>query len=135
MSPSTSASPGSRLEEQRSLSAGECRRWLLQHHEGRLGYLSGRGPRSVVVSYAVDDDQILVQVPDYNDIAQYAPGAQVTLAVDGPVEGSPPGEPEIEEVSVTGTAAHADRAQQAVDTVRFDESWPNGIKTSVVICP
>jgi hypothetical protein len=136
MSPSTTVSTGSRLDEQRPLTAGECRRWLQQHHEGRLGYLSGRGPRSVVVSYAVADDQILLQVPDYNDIAQYAPGAQVTLAVDGVVEPTSPSAPEIDEVSVTGIAAQADESHQPpLDTVQFDESWPNGIKTSIVSLP
>ena len=58
-------SPGERL---RRLSAHECKAWLCSHHEGRLGYQSGRGHRSVVVSYAIADDQILVRLPDYNDI-------------------------------------------------------------------
>ena len=74
MSPSTAAATGHRPDAPRPLTTGECRRWLQEHHEGRLGYLSGRGPRSVVVSYAVADDEILMRVPDYNDIAQYAPG-------------------------------------------------------------
>ena len=88
------------------------------------------------MSYAVAGDEILMRVPDYNDIAQYAPGAQVTLAVAGALEPDLPGEAAIEEVSVTGTAAHADPAQQPpVDTVRFDESWPTGIKISVVSLP
>ena len=122
----------SRRREDVQLAANECRRWVEQHHEGRLGYLSGRGPRSVVVSYTVVGDQVLVQVPDYNDIAQYAPGARVTLAVDGEVEHPSA----IEEVSVTGTAGHQD-GNVAVpgDAVQFDESWPAAIKTSVVTLP
>ena len=137
MSPSTTAPTSRRPDALRSLSLAECRRWLQQHHEGRLSYLSGRGPRSVVVSYAVAGDEVLVRVPDYNDIAQYAPGAEVTLAVDGVVEPNPPSSPEIEEVSVTGIAAQADAAHRPpqVDTVRFDESWPTGVKTSVVSLP
>ena len=136
MSPASTASPDRHLDECRQLSASECRGWVEQHHEGRLGYLSGRGPRSVVVSYTVVGDQIRVRVPDYNDIAQYAPGAQVTLAVDGALEATPPGEPAFEEVSVTGTAAHAKPPHQPpVNTVRFDESWPTGIKISVVSLP
>ena len=101
-------SPTATAEDQRALTATECRRWIQQHHEGRLGYLSGCGPRSVVVSYAVTGDEILMRVPDYNGIAQYAPGSQVTLAVDGLVEPASPSKPEIEEVSVTGIAAHAE---------------------------
>ena len=74
------ASPGERL---RRLSPHECKAWLCSHHEGRFGYQSGRGHRSVVVSYAVAGDQILVRLPDYNDIVHYAPGAEVSLDVDG----------------------------------------------------
>jgi hypothetical protein len=136
MSPSSPAPDSYPSGDERSLTMSECRRWLHQHGEGRLGYLSGRGPRSVVVSYAVADDQILMQVPDYNDIAQYAPGAEVTLAVDGEVEGTSADEPAIDEVSVTGTAAHADQTHRPpADAVRFDESWPIGIKTCVVSLP
>ena len=40
----------------RRLSRGECRAWLAQHDEGRLGYRTGRGPRSLVIRYAVADD-------------------------------------------------------------------------------
>ena len=134
MSPSTAAT-GHRPDAPRPLTSSECRRWLQEHHEGRLGYLSGRGPRSVVVSYALADDHILMRVPDYNDIAQYAPGSQVTLAVDGLVESDSPSKPEVEEVSVTGIAAQADGASSPVDAGRFDESWPSGIKTSVVSLP
>ena len=136
MSPSTTAPEASPLDGPRALTPGECRRWLQQHHEGRLGYQSGRGPRSVVVSYAIAGDEVLVRVPDYNDIAQYAPGTRVTLAVDGTVEPTVPGGPAIEEVSVAGVAEHAGQADQPeVESVRFDESWPTGIKTSVVSLP
>ena len=128
-------SPTATAEDQRALTATECRRWIQQHHEGRLGYLSGCGPRSVVVSYAVAGDEIQMRVPDYNGIAQYAPGSQVTLAVDGLVEPASPSKPEIEEVSVTGIAAQAEDAPSPVDTGRLDESWPSGIKTSVVSLP
>ena len=73
-------SPGERL---RRLSVHECKAWICSHHEGRFGYQSGRGHRSVVVSYAVAGDQILVRLPDYNDIVHYAPGSEVSLDVDG----------------------------------------------------
>ena len=89
---------GSHREPQRKLSAGECRAVLASHHEGRLGYQSGRGPRSVVVSYAITEDAIMMRLPDYNDAVHYAPGAEVRLEVDGLV---PAG---MDEVLVTGTA-------------------------------
>jgi hypothetical protein len=132
MSPSSTASPGHLLDEQRRLSSGEARRWLEQHREGRLSYLSGRGPRSVVVSYAVVGDRILVRVLDYNVITHYAPGARVTLAVDGEIEATSASSPAIEGVNVTGSAAKAaEEDQPPVDLERFEESWPTGIKTSV----
>ena len=132
MSPASTAPPARHFDEPRRLSAGECRSWLEQHQEGRLGYLSGRGPRSVVVSYSVVGDRILVQVPDYNDIAQYAPGAWITFAVDGEVKHTSA----IKEVSVSGTARHGNRNDGApVDTVQFDESWPAAVKTSVITLP
>ena len=132
MSPANTASPDRHLDECRQLSSSECRRWVEQHHEGRLGYLSGRGPRSVVVSYTVVGDQIRVRVPDYNDIAQYAPGARITLAVAGEVDDTAA----IEEVSVTGTAGHGEGNDRGPsDPAPFNESWPAAIKTSVVTLP
>ncbi len=80
----------------RRLSPPECRAWLSEHHEGRLGYLSGRGPRSVVVCYAMAGDRIMLRLPDYNDIVHYAPGSEISLAVDGT------GTTHRETVNVTG---------------------------------
>ena len=117
---------GSHREPQRKLTARECRAVLASHHEGRLGYQSGRGPRSLVVSYAVTEDAIMMRLPDYNDAVHYAPGAEVWLEVDGRV---PAG---MDEVLVTGTAVVDDeRGKQA----RFTEEWPQGVATSVVCVP
>jgi len=121
-------SPGERL---RKLSPHECRAWICSHREGRLGYQSGRGHRSVVVSYAVADDKILVRLPDYNDIVHYAPGAEVSLDVDG---GTPAAHRET--VIVTGTAALADSAERPlIDQAAFEEDWPADIRTSVICLP
>jgi hypothetical protein len=121
-------SPGERL---RRLSLPECRAWLYSHHEGRLGYQSGRGHRCVVVSYAVAGDQVLVQLPDYNDIVHYAPGAEVSLDVDG---GTPAAHRET--VTVTGTAELADGAQRPlIDQAAFQEHWPSDVRTSVICLP
>ena len=114
----------------RPLSRTECRDWLSHHRQGRLRYLSGRGPRAVVVSYALAGDQIMLRVPDYNDIAHYAPGAEIRLEVSDDV---PAGS---EEVSVVGTAALADRAQAPlIEQADFEEEWPSGIATAVVCLP
>ena len=137
MSHQTAASRVGPADVRRRLSASECCTWLRQHHEGRLCYLSGRGPRSVVVSYVAAGDHILLQIPEYNEIAQYAPGAEVTLAVDRkgePTSSIQPGVPEM--VSVTGTAALTTGAnRRATAAVRFEESWPAGIRISLLRLP
>ena len=114
------------------------RRWLGQHHEGSLSYMSGCGPRSVMVTYALVGEEILLQVPDYNDIAHYAPGAQVSFAVADEVE--PPSaeqpEPAIREVRLTATAElESDGRSHPPVAALFDESWPDGIMTSIVTLP
>jgi hypothetical protein len=121
-------SPGERL---RRLSPHECKAWVCSHHEGRLGYQSGRGHRSVVVFYAVAGDQILVRLPDYNDIVRYAPGAEISLAVDG---GTPAAHRET--VTVTGTAELAANTHRPlIDQAAFEEDWPSDVRTSVICLP
>jgi hypothetical protein len=61
---------GGPATDQRPPISLDCRIWLGQRHEGRLSYLSGRGPQSVVVTYTLIGDQILLQVPEYSDITQ-----------------------------------------------------------------
>ena len=121
-------SPGERL---RTLSPHECKAWLSSHCEGRLGYQSGRGHRSVVVLYAVADDQILVRLPDYNEIVRYAPGAEVSLAVDGGTSAA-----HRETVIVTGTAELAEGAKRPlIDQAAFQEGWPSDVETSIICLP
>jgi hypothetical protein len=121
-------SPGERM---RRLSPLECRAWLCSHHEGRLGYQSGKGPRSVVVLYTVAGDQILVRLPDYHDIVHYAPGSEVRIDVDG---GTPAAHRET--VVVTGKAALAGGDQKPpIDQTAFQEEWPPDIAISVICVP
>jgi hypothetical protein len=121
----------SRGEPLRTLSPPECRAWLSSHREGRLGYQSGRGHRSVVVLYAVAGDQILVRLPDYNEIVRYAPGAEISLDVDG---GTPAAHRET--VIVTGTAELAEGAKSPlIDQAAFQEDWPSDVKTSIICLP
>jgi hypothetical protein len=130
-------STGQRVAIPRRISRSECCTWLRQHHEGRLSYLSGRGPQSVVVSYIVAGDQILLQIPEYSEIAQYAPGAEVTLAVDRKVGSTSAIQPGvmIDMVSITGIAALAPRANPPAAAGGFGESWPAGIKISLLSLP
>jgi hypothetical protein len=122
------------LHATRGMSYGECRIWLDHHSEGELGYIGGRGPRSVVVTYAVTDDQILFLVPAYNEITQYVPGKQVTLQVSGESSGTDPRYYDM--VNVTGTANLACLEQAPiVRRTNFVEFWPPGVTTSVICLP
>ncbi len=96
-----------------------------------MGYTSGRGPRSVVVSYAMAGNQIIVRVPAFNDIAHYAPGAPVTVVVED-AQAEP--DPRPETVSVFGTAELVDQSED-LGRVDFAESWPDGVGTAVVSLP
>ena len=125
---------GRKVDDTRGMSYGECRIWLDHHSEGELGYIGGRGPRSVVVSYAVTEDQILFLVPAYNEITQYVPGKQVTFQVAG--ESSGPAPRYYDAVSVTGTA-NVPRLEQSpiVRRTNFVELWPPDVTTSVICLP
>jgi nitroimidazol reductase NimA-like FMN-containing flavoprotein (pyridoxamine 5'-phosphate oxidase superfamily) len=122
------------VDATRGMSYGECRVWLDHHSEGVLGYIGGRGPRSIVVTYAVTDDQILFLVPAYNEVTQYVPGKQVTLQVAG--ESSGAARWHYDTVSVTGTA-NLPRVEQTpiVRRTNFVELWPPGVSTSVICLP
>jgi nitroimidazol reductase NimA-like FMN-containing flavoprotein (pyridoxamine 5'-phosphate oxidase superfamily) len=120
-----------KVDDSRGMSYGECRIWLAHHSEGQLGYIGGRGPRSLVVNYAVTDDQILFLIPAYNEMTQYVPGKQVTFQVAG--ESSGPAPRCYDTVSVRGTA-NLPRLEQApiVRRTNFVELWPPDVTTSVI---
>jgi len=117
---------------ERALSADECRSWLENHRCGQLGFMSGRGRRSVAVCYAVRPDAVVLRVGDYNDIAHYAPDAHVTLEVDGFAPYSN-GVTEFETVTVAGRATRA-RPNDAPDGSGC-EVWPDGVATTVISIP
>lgn len=127
---STRRSPSNRLHAVRRLSPSECRHWLANHHEGRLAYGTVRGPRSIVVSYTVAEEQIVDRLPQYHEILRYAPGAVVTFEVEDLAVVTPG----LETVTVSGAAALVCGAEPLTD-VAFVESWPAGVSTSVVRLP
>ena len=116
---------------ERRLSAAECHAWLSSHDEGRLSYLSGRGPRSVVVLYELANDEVVLRLPDYHDAAHYAPETEVRLDVEGV------GNAGREAVRVVGRAVLADRAPTAapdgIGSEFHDEA--SRVATSVVCLP
>ena len=113
----------------RTLTADECRSWLTTHGEARLGYLSGRGQRNVIVAYAVTGDAIVVRVPQYNEITQYVPDRQVTLDVTARAGDT------VEQVTVTGRASIRKRTPATVLNLLPDEQWPTDLSNVVVSVP
>ena len=99
--------------------------------EGRLSYSSGRGPRSVVVRFAVADGQALIRLPEYHDALGHAAGQTVSLTADpSPLTGAQP-----DALTVTGTAHVSDgRAGAAVEEA-LDEHWPIGLTTHLLTLP
>jgi hypothetical protein len=120
-----------RRPPKRPLSAIECRAWLSNHDEGRLSYLSGRGPRSVVVLYTLADKQIVMCLPDYHEAAHYAPGTDVQLDVEGVTDAG------LDAVRVTGRAVLSSRAPTSApegNGVDLDKD-SSMVETSVVCLP
>ncbi len=91
-----------------------------------MGYQSGRGPRAVVVSYGVTDQQVVFRLPEYNEICQYAPGRQITLNVS-----SVSAETRTE-VAVTGTGFVPDQPATLLAAVDLVEEWPLGISVHLI---
>jgi hypothetical protein len=114
----------------RAMTTEECRSWLTSHVEGRLGYLSGRGPRHVVIAYALDGQAILMRIPDYNEMAHYVPGRWVTLDVTGFTA-----DDAIEQVRVTGHASVCDDTDAGNLSRLPDQGWPDDLSTVLVSVP
>ena len=112
------------------LSFLECRDWLVRHHEGRIDYRTGRGPRSLVVRYAVEADAVLVRVPTYNDLLQYAPGEAVTLEVEQRCAPDA-----FETVTVTGTACLLEPDGSGSCGRALADDWPRELPTDVIRVP
>jgi len=94
-----------------------------------MSYQSGRGPRAVVVNYAVEQDCVLVRLPEYNEALQYSLDTETTLAVDEPC--TPAGCAAT--VLVTGTARPCLPRSTALACLH--EDWPDGVPTTVVRLP
>jgi nitroimidazol reductase NimA-like FMN-containing flavoprotein (pyridoxamine 5'-phosphate oxidase superfamily) len=116
----------------RPLSPGECRDCLLRRHEGRLAYATGRGPRCVVVNYAVHDDEIVLRVPEFNEICQYAPGCVVCLVIDEMLGA----DKEWVEVTASGVASVVDHCEHTSrERDDLEEVWPSGVTASTLRVP
>ena len=109
----------------RTLTNFECRSWISHHDEGRMSYQTGRGPRAVVLCYAVTDDAVVFLLPEYNEICQYALGRQLAMRVSAVTP-----DDSITEVVVTGIG-HLPETRLP-DTVDYPEHWPPGVSTHMV---
>jgi hypothetical protein len=108
------------------MSIPDRRRWLTQHHEGRLRYRTGRGPRALAMTYVVAGDYILVRIPEFNPAAGYASGQQIEFQV-------PHGNSDI---CVRGRAETAGPAHvRLLQQTRFLEHWPAGVRSRVLCLP
>jgi hypothetical protein len=110
----------------RRLSAPECWSRLRQHSEGRLGYLSGRGPRQVVVPYTVWDRRVVLRLPEYHEAARYLTDRPVTFAVVERV-----GRHAAERVEVVARARLSE-AEGGVLSALPDEHWPVDLPSRLV---
>jgi hypothetical protein len=79
----------------------------------------------LVVRYTVCAETVLVRVPTYNDLLQYAPGQPIALEVDERC-----GAREFEHVVVSGTASLVDQ-----DPGALVEDWPTDLPTRLIGLP
>jgi len=93
-----------------------------------MSYQSGRGPRAVVVTYALDGDGVLVRLPSYNELLQYSLDVETTLEVDEVC--SPSGCSAT--VLVTGKPHICCPRSTALHCL---EHWPHGVPTTVLRLP
>ena len=125
--PSCSTRPKTVEINRRALTKVECRRWLDDRHEGRLSHQTGRGTRSVVVSFSVTDDQLLFRLPEYNEICQYAEGRQITMSVSAIDT-----DHYFTEVVVAGVGYLDENQAEVAPGIDPAERWPAGVSTHLM---
>jgi hypothetical protein len=123
------APASAQLTGPRKLSPDECMRLLAGHNEGRLEYLGGRGPRGVMVRYALSEGEVEFRVADYNDIVHYARGESVVLVVEGRASA----ESAQHTIHVSGVAKVSSTGATTPDEeAQLDEAWPPGVVTTLL---
>ena len=115
--------------DDRHLSRAECHAWIFGHDEARLGFDTGRGHRSVVVTYAARADEVLLLLPEYHPAAGYVLGSRVTLDVEATrTDGR------WETVRASGVAYEGDDLEGGAGRPGHG-SWPPGVVTHTVHVP
>ncbi len=113
----------------RRLDDDECRDWLARHEEGRLGCRTGRGWRSVLVRYVPAEGELLVQLPDYNDIVRYAPGRPIVFEVSGRQRDG------LQETVAVLCEPYVVDSEHIPADRPFDEHWPDDLAVSIIALP
>ena len=113
----------------RQLTRAECRAWVADHDEARLGFDTGRGPRSVVVGYSLRGDEVVLVLPEYHPATGYVDGAAVPLEVEGPTAGG-----SWELVRALGVA-YRGTASEAGAVRPYGAAWPSGVAAHTVHIP
>ncbi len=111
----------------RTLSPRECWSQLAEQHEGRLGYLSGRGERHVVSRYVLSGRSVVLRLPSYNEAPGFADGRRVALEVQ---RGRGPRHVAL--VDASGWA-HVVPEVTGVPDGLPDEGWPDGLASHLVV--
>ncbi len=110
------------------LTRAECEAWIVGHAEARLGFDTGRGRRSVVVTYTTSADEVLLLLPEYHPATGYVLGAAVTLEVEAARSDG-----RWESVRASGVAYGTDGASS--EPHPRGASWPSGVATHAVHVP
>jgi len=96
-------------------------------HQGRISYVTGRGPRSLPVHFVAGQRRVLLVFPSFNEATGYLPGQMVTLDVDDPAATSA-----SEPLHFTGRARLVPDQEVPDATADLLECWPSGVGTHFV---
>lgn len=114
----------------RRLGRRDAWRLMRGHQEGRLHFLSGRGPRSVVVPYATTDTAVVIELPAYNDALPYLEGRVVSIEVS---DHDPDGHQWSVEISGLSRPTPSDPGDEEVsDVIR---QWPSALVSRRFLIP
>jgi uncharacterized protein len=108
----------------RELSRAECLELLARHQVGRVAYCDSLGPVVLPVSYAVDQETILVQVSPHSTLARHLRSGRASFEVDDHDEYNESGW----SVLVRGDATHVESADLP-DSDNGPVAWAEGQRT------
>ena len=121
------------MDEQRELTAAECRELLGTDCVGRLAFVTPAGPRIVPVNYAVRGEAIEIRTTAYSEVATYAPGTQVAFEIDH-LDGA--GRQAWSVVAHGVCRRHDNPAELAVrDRADAPSPWAGGHRTMLLVLP